>query len=168
LKLNSFKKRFIFFQPVVATYVFIFSVSVFSHDIDVRPNFNKAPSSGSRTLDTDLIETHESIVYIGGVEFRQIEYKGKMFYLNARQPEAMADCRRSNLPKDTAALDVGVKVTRRSKLFLEGLRQYCDTDLNAVVTDPNPRDVKLGVSVDRNKRIFVQPLNKSGGASFSF
>ena len=139
--------------------------------VDLQPHFAKTPIA-PQFIDTDLIVTHESTVTVDGVEFRQIDYEDKRIYLKARQPEVRADCNVARLPRETFAIDGSVKLTKRSRLYLESLRQGCVG--GQIVTKPSLRDTNLGISSggpapdDPQKKVFINPLKKAAGVGLSF
>jgi len=155
------------------TILIMMALSSLAHaDLDLKPEYR-------HDVQTDMIETRESTVNIGGVEYRRIEYEGRAVYLYANQPESIVDCSRVNLPTGAnapSAVEAGIKINKRTRAYLEGLSQYCNE--NRIETSKNPKDFKIGVKVGgkpdpqnpnaNEKDIYVQPLKKTVGAGLTF
>ena len=121
------------------------------------------------------VYTKESIVNIGGEKHRVVEFRNEVFYLKLidtqRAPEDLkvlcGTKKKLNLPNRVL---VSTKVTRRSSLFISGLRQVCEPDYmgrNRIRPDPN---VLIGFQLEdepgdlfTNKMIFVSPFTSGLG-----
>lgn len=95
---------------------------------------DSAPSSAfteSLSRETEVF-TKESIVEISGVKFRKVEYKSKVYHLQLLEPERpnqdlQMKCDtagEASLPQP-ALTHVEAKITRRTALFVEGLKVAC-------------------------------------------
>lgn len=133
-------------------------------------------STPSLNVDFEVF-TRESIVEFEGKKFRKIEYKKKVVYLQLLESETSAGdlqvhCGEFPRPAPPSQIQVAVKVTKRSHLFVEGLRQVCENQQGGsrVVIDPA---IRVGFTFEgspkdilKNKKVFIQPFNGLG-AGFS-
>ncbi len=114
-------------------------------------------------------ETKESYVNIDGSIYRKIEFEGSYYYLRLMRPEnpvlsSDLHCTgQSPIPAERPfQLEAGIKVTKRTKLFIEGLKVSCIGKLSPEIrvgfTIPDSFLPKL-----KNKKLFFNPF---GGLQF--
>lgn len=147
-----------------------------SKPLDLIPHPQYVPSKGAENqrLEKDLIETREKIVFLNGVMYKQVEFRGDRFLINASQAETFVDCKRVDMPEDSFAVDGSVSVAQHTKLFMESLRQKCNHTSNSIDVSPDLRDSNIGVKIKGDgpdaseKRIFVNPLKQMGSVGTSF
>jgi hypothetical protein len=141
--------------------------------IDINPHLPYSPPPGDEKMESDYVETRERIVKKDGVEYREIQYNDQFFYVNARQPESIVNC--STVPLSSPkqyAVDGGVQVGQRARIYIESLRQHCDG--MGMVTSQHPHDTNVGVSWkgdkpgDSEKKVFINPVQRTGGFGTSF
>jgi hypothetical protein len=139
--------------------------------LDLVPHANyESPPPAGKDLNKQ-ITTRERDVTINGVTFRQIQYKGQYYTVNLQQADPQVDCTRMNMPQDTFAAGASFKITKRTALFIETLRQTCDEHLHTVLTSPDMRDGNIGVKFkgkDSEKAILVNPLKQMGSVRTDF
>lgn len=142
-------------------------------DIDISPHLPfAAPPPDVRT--NGFVQTRERVIHVGGVAYRQIQYNGEIFTIRANQPEAIVNCDNVNLPPNTYAVQGEMQIAKRTELFVQTLRQHCSPLNQQISTQRNAHDTNLGVQFkgenpgDSDKRIFVNPINKTGGAGITF
>lgn len=127
------------------------------------------------------VNVKESIVRVGDKRYRKIEYKSDVYYLKLLESEKSAgelllECgAEGSLSSMENQVVVSTKITKRSSLFISGLKQTCgQTPATAkrVIVDPN---IKVGFLLDdapkdrlKNKMIYVTPLNPGVGFSGEF
>jgi hypothetical protein len=142
-------------------------------DLNPHSNYGAIPPKDDKNSNKEFV-TRERYVNIGGVQYKQIEYNGQFYTVNARQSETFVDCSRTDLPPDTFAADATVKVTKHTGLYMESLRQHCDPKSNSIMTSPDMRDANIGVKFKGDgpdateKKIYVSPLKKMGGVGTTF
>ena len=140
--------------------------------VDLNPHIQYDKPTGTKL--PQYVETRESKVFHNGVEYRHIEYNNQAWEVKANEPESTVDCSRTNLPPDTFATEGTVKLTRRTGLFIESLRQHCDPRLKAIVTNPNPMDSNIGIDFppskpgDSDKKILYNPKRNMGAVRTDF
>jgi hypothetical protein len=141
--------------------------------LDLTPHVNYGTPSPEKDLPKELV-TKERLVTIQGVKYKQIQYNGETYTVNAAQPESIVDCSRTALPQDTYAAEATYKVTKHTGLFMASLRQQCDEKSHSVTTSSDLRDSNIGVKFKGDgpnateKRVFVNPLKKMGSVSTEF
>ena len=134
-------------------------------DLDLKPKFE-------HQINSEAIETHESLVEIGGVKFKKTSYEGRLVFVNLQEPEQTFDCSQTHLASEPTAIRAGVKLNKSTRGFVDAFRQYCAD--SRIKTDPDLKDVKLGVSIEsqkphsNDKEIYVKPLKKMIGGGISF
>ena len=126
--------------------------------------------------------TKESIVDLGGRKYRRIEHKSDVYYLQLISEEMSATnltvvCGEKGLQRfnsEAPKLIAGsIKLTRRTSLFIEGLRTICtgDPGRERILLDPL---LLVGFTLDdgtdqkallRNKRVFISPFGAFGFAA---
>jgi hypothetical protein len=127
------------------------------------------------------LSTHESIIEIHGRKFRKIEFQNKSYYLQIIQGtesttdlvilcgESQVQFNRESPPLVTAA----VRVTKRSRLFIEGLKNVCIGDPHHPRIEIAP-ELQIGFMLDdsvdskavlRNRRITINPFTSMLGFS---
>lgn len=122
---------------------------------------------------TENISTKETIVQVGERKFRRVEYKSDIFYLQLQSDVASNDelvmmCGDkpqqfgSNSPPLVTA---AVKVTKRTRFFIEGLRKMCVSGRNNTRIELAP-DIAIGFMFDddpkanlKNRRISINPIS---------
>lgn len=123
--------------------------------------------------------TKESIVEVGGKKYRRIEHVQDVYYLQLLANETSASdltvvCRekgRERFNSDSPSLLRGaVKLVRRTKLFIEGLKTVCTGELGKekILLDPN---ILVGFLIDegdpkavlKNKRLYINPFTGALG-----
>jgi len=141
-----------------------------SLDLVPHPDYT-APPPASMDLKKE-ITTRERDVTINGVRYRQIQYKGQYFTVNAHQAENYTDCTRTQMVPDSFAADASFKVTKRTALFIETLRQNCSERDHMVMTSKDLRDGNFGVKwkdkKDSEKAVLVNPLKQMGSFRTDF
>ena len=118
-----------------------------------------------------LVQTEERIVTLDGRRYREVSYQNKKYYyrFTEAEPSIEVDC--SIDSKLTPSLaEVGVATYKRSKVFVQLLREACQRmpggrTRRVIAIDPRlritiPDDPK---SVIKNKTVFIGP----GGPGFS-
>lgn len=114
-------------------------------------------------------ETKESFVNIDGSIYRKIELEGSFYYLRLMQPNnpvIASDLHCTGqipIPGERPFLvEAEVKVTQRTKVFIEGLKVSCSGK-------PSP-EIRIGFAIPdsflpklKNKKLFINPL---GGVGF--
>lgn len=128
-------------------------------------------------LENSKVSTKETIIEVGGKKFRKVEYEGKTYYFQLLSPaETDADlqfhCEKNGYLDEKPRILVAKKMTRRTKLFVEGLKMTCERDeknggRGQLKIDPS---IQIGFLLSdepgdllKNKKIFINPL---GGAGF--
>ena len=125
------------------------------------------------TIDHELF-TRESIVEVGGKKYRKIEFRSEIFHLQLLENEASltnleilcgvegASSMNSGAPPQVVA---SIKVTKRSSLFIQGLKQACVEKRGGKQIIMTPA-IQIGFllhddpgskSVLKNKRVFLTP-----------
>ena len=142
--------------------------------LEFPASFKSDEQTRSMTFGYDVY-TKESIVEKGGTKFRQVEFKGEKVYLRLLENESSAGnleiiCGEQGFQKYNASspalIQGSIKVTKRSSLFVEGLKQACVSGNGGkpqLVVDPA---LQVGFLLDdqdpkaifKNKRITVNPL----------
>lgn len=127
------------------------------------------------------LNVKESIISVADKKFRKIEYKNKLYYLQLLESEGDASSLQfqcgdvANPPKMENQITLSVQITKRSSLFLSGLKQTCANlapGKNKVEIDPN---IKIGFFLKdqpgdklKNKMIYVTPLAPGLGFGAQF
>lgn len=119
------------------------------------------------TLSYDVFTT-ESIISLGDLKYRKVEYKGETFFLRLLEAETTAQdleilCQQKPVQTENQAV-IATAVTKRSSLFIDGLRQTCrdvSTGQKRINIDPN---IQVGFLLDdtkkgwlKNKKVFWNP-----------
>lgn len=127
------------------------------------------------------ISTSEKIVEMGGRKFRRVEFQNETFYLALQADlSSAADLLVLCGEKQAAAFNRGsaahitlsAKITKRSRLFIEGLRMVCSGPPNQAKLDLIP-DIAIGFQLDdsdpkavfKNKKITINPFSQILGFS---
>jgi hypothetical protein len=124
------------------------------------------------------LNVRESIISVSGKRYRKVEYRGDTYYLRLLESEKDAGSLELECNKEPSGLNmenqvlVSTSMTKRSSLFIDGLKQTCAEirgGKKKVVIDPN---VRVGFTLDgtkddllQNKKIFVTPLKPGLGFS---
>jgi len=157
---------------------FVLSFSLFHAKAELSA-FERALSTGSS------LNTQESIVEIGGQRFRKIEFKNETYYLKLLQSEGTQSelvvlCNESEAARagrgSPALVTAAVRVTKRTRLFIEGLRTVCDGGARRAKTVIAP-DLQVGFMFDdsqdpktvfRDRRITIDPVKQQLGFGASW
>lgn len=136
--------------------------------------FEQALSTGSS------LNTRESIVEFGGHKYRRVEYKSEVYYLQLLQAESTGSdvfvlCNDSEATRagasSPALVTAAVRITKRTSLFIEGLRQICDGGSGRAKTVVTP-ELQVGFMFDDSKdpkaifhdrKITINPLTGAVG-----
>jgi len=122
------------------------------------------------------ITTEERWVDINGIRYREVRYGGDKFYLQFKgrsEEHAQLDCDLKT-PSQPHLAEGGIQVFKRSKIFVQFLRESCEQkygqNKTEVHIDPRlgftlPEDPKSTV---KNKKIFVSPFKPGVGFSGDF
>lgn len=114
------------------------------------------------------VNTKESTVEVEGLKYRKVEYKNKTYYLRFLERTGEINGVQCNEFRDFRSpplVEVSVKMTKRTRLFVEGLQETCSKKEGLYVghLDFSP---KIGLSFGddqkdkiKNKKIFINPLN---------
>lgn len=107
-------------------------------------------------------ETHESIIESEGILYRKIEFKGNYYYLQLRNPDDSTEpqkvlCSPNHLKEENLARVYGeIKIVKRSSLFIEALKEACQSKPSAAL--------KIGFTLPekekdtfKNKKIIIFP-----------
>ena len=119
------------------------------------------------------ISTKETIVQLGGRKFRRVEFKSDIFYLQL-QSDLATNAELSLLcgerpqefgPNSAPMITAAVRVTKRTRFFIEGLRRMCLGAGNTSRIDLAP-DIAVGFMLDddpkgvlKNRRISINPIS---------
>lgn len=159
----------------VTHFAFVFQALLALPTLAEPSAFEQALSSASG------LTTHESIVEIGGRKYRKIEYKSETYFLQllaaeGSQSDLAVLCGESLAAKlnnnNQPLIKAAVRVTKRTKLFVEGLHNICTGSSNRTMIVVSP-DIQVGFMLDdsddpkalfRDRRITVNPL--TGGLGF--
>ncbi len=112
-----------------------------------------------------FVQTEERIVNLDGRRYREVSYQNKKYYYRFVEPEASIEVDCSMDSKLTPSLtEVGVTIYKRSKVFVQLLRETClqmpgGRTRRVIAIDPRlgitiPDDPK---SVIKNKKIYIGP-----------
>ncbi len=127
------------------------------------------------------LNTHESIIEIAGRKFRKIEFQNKTYYLQLIQgTESTTDlvvlCGESQIrfnKESPPLIAAAVRVTKRSRLFIEGLKNICKGNPHQPRIEVEP-ELQIGFMIDdsadpkavlRDRRITINPFTNVLGFS---
>ncbi len=120
------------------------------------------------TLSYDVY-TSESIISVGNSKYRKVEYRGETFYFRLLEAESPAQdlefsCSQRPFQENENQVLISSAVTKRSSLFVSGLRQTCEefsSGQKKMNLDPN---IQVGFLLDdskksllKNKKVFFMP-----------
>ncbi|MDZ4660091.1 MAG: hypothetical protein SGJ18_00595 [Pseudomonadota bacterium] len=128
-------------------------------------------------LENTKVTTTETIVEVGGKKFRKLEVEGKTYSFQLYSPtdtDANLEfrCEKEGYLDEKPRVLVARKVTKRTKLFVEGLKITCDRSekhngRGVLGIDPA---IQIGFMLPedpadliKNKKIYITPF---GGAGF--
>lgn len=122
------------------------------------------------------INVKESIFSINGTRYRKVEYQGDIFYLKLLEVDASATELQLKCGQDSGDLGlqnqihISTKITKRSSLFIDGLRQTCSDLKNGKKMVEVNSNIRIGFTFDdkpgdllKNKKIFIMPITHSLG-----
>lgn len=124
------------------------------------------------------VQTKETIVQYGDRQYRKVEYKGEIFYLqlmtettSSTDLKLLCDREAQVFNASSKALvTVATRVTKRAHLFIEGLKSLCRGAGNQARVDVAP-SLAIGFMLDddpdpkallKNRKIFVDPFSLNG------
>lgn len=130
------------------------------------------------------VSTKETIVQLGGRKFRKVEYQNQTVYLSLMAELSSAsdlvvlcgEQQASQFNRQSPALVTGaVRITRRTRFFVEGIKAMCSGDQNRARVDFAP-EIAIGFLFDdsadpnavlKNRRITINPFNPANALGFS-
>ncbi len=139
----------------------------------------KEPSAFEKALMTESsVQTKETIVQYGDRQYRKVEYKGEIFYLQLMTETTSPTDLKLLCDRDAQAFNtsskalvtVATRVTKRTHLFIEGLKSICRGAGNQARVDVAP-SLAVGFMLDddpnpkallKNRKIFVDPFSLNG------
>lgn len=128
------------------------------------------------------VSTSEKVVEMRGRKFRRVEFENEIFYLGLQADLSSASellilCGEKQAASfnsgSSAHVTLSAKVTKRTRLFIEGLKTVCLGEGNRSRLDVIP-DIAIGFQLDdgsdpkallKNKRIFFNPHSSLFGFS---
>lgn len=130
------------------------------------------------------VSTKETIVQMGGRKFRKVEYQNQIVYLAlmaelSSTSDLVLLCgeqQASQFNRQSPALVTGaVRISRRTRFFVEGIKAMCSGDQNKARVDLAP-EIAVGFMFDdsadpnailKNRRITINPFNPVNALGFS-
>ncbi len=130
------------------------------------------------------VTTKETIVHLGGRKFRKVEYQNQVVYLSilaelSTTTDLVVLCgekQASQFNRQSPALITGaVRISRRTRFFVEGLKSMCSGEPNRSRVDLVP-EIAIGFMLDdaedpnailKNRRITINPFNPANALGFS-
>lgn len=130
------------------------------------------------------VSTKETIVQMGGRKFRKVEYQNQTVYLSlmaelSSTSDLVVLCgeqQASQFNRQSPALITGaVRIARRTRFFVEGIKAMCTGDKNQARVDLAP-EIAIGFMLDdstdpnavlKNRRITINPFNPANALGFS-
>jgi hypothetical protein len=154
--LGDVKIRFMFFLMLIA-----------SQTLATEPRLNTREKTAFENAleQNQFVQTEERIVDLDGRRYREVSYQNKKYYYRFMEPEASLEVDCSMDSKLTPSLtEVGVTVYKRSKVFVQLLRETClqmpgGRTRRVIAIDPHlgitiPDDPKSAI---KNKKIYIGP-----------
>lgn len=118
------------------------------------------------------IEIKEALVEIQGKTFKKIEYKSDVVYVELLDPSRANEdmrilCQKGLLDRHSGLVKGGVQVTKRARVYLEGLTRYCRNVESKKELEFDP-EIFVGLQIDigsekKNRKIILSPFD---GVSF--
>lgn len=130
------------------------------------------------------VSTKETIVHLGGRKFRKVEYQNRSVYLSlladlSSTSDLVVLCsekQASQFNRESPALVTGaVRIARRTRFFVEGIKAMCTGEQNRAKIDLSP-EIAIGFMFDdstdpnavlKNRRITINPFNPANALGFS-
>lgn len=152
------------------------SISIFTVLLAVLFNASTALSAeGSKPLSLDYdVNVKESIISYDGIKYRKVEYNGQYFFLKLLASETdvqsltLLCSEKDGSLKSENQVTLSTKVTKRSSLFIDGLKQTCkqmESGKTKIEVSPS---IRVGFILDdstdakfKNKTIFLNPADQS-------
>lgn len=130
------------------------------------------------------VSTKETFVELGGRKFRKVEYQNQVVYLSlmaelSSTSDLVVLCgekQASQFNQQSPALITGaVRITKRTRFFVEGIKSMCTGEQNRARVDLAP-EIAIGFMFDdstdpkavlKNRRITINPFNPLNALGFS-